>query len=117
MAAATPTRIPGFRRILKAAVEDNKPFSMILVGFLLGFLPCGLSYGAFARALPAESMIKGMMLTGAFGLGTIPGLLLLGTGAGAIMRRFRRQSDILSGLVMLYMGVNLLYLSIRLMMG
>jgi sulfite exporter TauE/SafE len=116
MSAATPTRIPGFRRILAAALEKYKPGSMILLGFLLGFLPCGLSYGAFAMALPAESMLQGMVITGAFGLGTLPGLLLLGTGVGAIMRRYRRQSDILSGVVMLYMGAKLLYRSINLMM-
>ncbi len=67
-------------------------------------------------ALPAESVIKGMLLTGAFGLGTLPGLLLLGTGIGAIMRRFRRQSDILSGLLMLGMGLNLLFRTANLML-
>ncbi|MBI5588992.1 MAG: sulfite exporter TauE/SafE family protein [Deltaproteobacteria bacterium] len=116
MAAATPGHIPGYRRIVQAAVQDGKATGMALMGLMMGLLPCGLSYGAFARALPAESVIKGMLLTGAFGLGTLPGLLLLGTGIGAIMRRYQRQSDILSGLLMLGMGLKLLFRSIKLIM-
>ena len=116
MAAATPGHIPGYRRIVQAAMKDSKATGMALLGLMMGLLPCGLSYGAFARALSAESVIKGMLLTGAFGLGTLPGLLLLGTGIGAIMRRFRRQSDILSGLLMLGMGLKLLFRSVKLML-
>ncbi|MFH0995285.1 MAG: sulfite exporter TauE/SafE family protein [Pseudomonadota bacterium] len=116
MAAATPGRIPGYRRIVQTAMQDNKATGMAMLGLTMGLLPCGLSYGAFARALPAESIIKGMLLTGAFGLGTLPGLLLLGTGTGAIMRRFRRQSDILSGLLMLAMGLKLLFRGVKLIL-
>ena len=36
-----------------------------------------------------------------FGLGTLPGLLLLGTGLSALVRRFRRASDLLAGMVMM----------------
>jgi hypothetical protein len=117
MAAATPSRIPGYRRIVQAAMQDSKATGMALLGLMMGLLPCGLSYGAFARALPAESVIKGILLTGAFGLGTLPGLLLLGTGIGAIMRRFQRQSDILSGLLMLGMGLKLLFRSVKLILS
>ncbi len=116
MAAATPGRIPGFRRIVQAAMQDSKASDMAVLGLMLGLIPCGLSYGAFAMALQAESVIKGMLMTGAFGLGTLPGLLLLGTGIGAIMRRFQRQSDILSGLLMLGMGLKLLFRGVKLML-
>ena len=117
MTAATPNRIPGYRRIVQAAMQDGNTAGMAMLGLMMGMLPCGLSYGAFARALPVESVIKGMLLTGAFGLGTLPGLLLLGTGVGAIMRRFQRQSDILSGLLMLGMGLKLLFRGIKLLLS
>jgi sulfite exporter TauE/SafE len=116
MAAASPGRIPSYRHIVRAAIQDSKATGMALLGLMMGLLPCGLSYGAFARALPAESVIKGMILTGAFGLGTLPGLLLLGTGICAIMRRFQRQADILSGLLMLGMGLKLLFRGVKLML-
>jgi sulfite exporter TauE/SafE len=46
-------------------------------------------------------------MTLAFGLGTLPGLLLLGTGASGLARRYRRHSDILSGVVMIAMAASL----------
>lgn len=116
MAAAAPGRIPGFRRIVQAAIRDGKASDMALLGLMLGLIPCGLSYGAFALALQAESVIKGMLMTGALGLGTLPGLLLLGTGIGAIIRRFQRQSDFLSGLLMSGMGLILLFRGVKLVM-
>jgi uncharacterized protein len=116
MAAATPGRIPGYRHIVQAAMQDSNVTAMAVLGLLLGLLPCGLSYGAFAMALQAESIVKGMLLTGAFGLGTLPGLLLLGTGIGVIIRRFQRQSDFLSGLLMLGMGIVLVFRGVKLML-
>ncbi len=116
MAAATPCRIPGFRRIVQAAMQDSNASDMAVLGLILGLIPCGLSYGAFAMALQADSVIKGMLMTGALGLGTLPGLLLLGTGIGAIIRRFRRQSDFLSGLLMSGMGLILLFRGVKLML-
>ena len=117
MAAATPNSIPGYRRIVKAAMKDGKAGGMALLGLMMGLLPCGLSYGAFSRALPAGSVLKGVLLTGAFGVGTLPGLLLLGTGIGAVMRRFQRQSDILSGLIMLAMGLKLFLRGLKMILS
>ncbi len=116
MGSATLVRIPFFRRIVRTATKDDKPIAMATMGLVLGLLPCGVSYGAFSMALETESITEGMLLTGAFGLGTLPGLLLLGTGMGAVMRRFRRQSDILSGVLMMGMGLKLLFRSVRLML-
>jgi uncharacterized protein len=116
IASVTPDRIPGFRRIIQVAIQDGKASDMTVLGLMFGLIPCGLTYGAFAMALQAESVIKGMLMTGALGLGTLPGLLLLGTGIGAIIRRFQRQSDILSGLLMLGMGLILLFRGVKLML-
>jgi sulfite exporter TauE/SafE len=80
---------------------------MFILGLMLGLLPCGLSYGAFARAIPTGSIFNGALLVLAFAFGTIPGLLLLGTGASKIFQRYRKQSDILAGLLMLFMGIKL----------
>jgi sulfite exporter TauE/SafE len=77
------------------------------LGLLLGFLPCGLSYGAFAQALGTGSAAAGAFLVLAFAAGTVPGLLLLGTGVSAVVRRYRRPSDIIAGVLMLYMAAML----------
>ena len=107
LAAASPNKIPGFKKVLKSAALQTGKSEMFILGLMLGLLPCGLSYGALARARPTGSIFDGGVLVLAFAIGTIPGLLLLGTGASKIFQRYRRQSDILAGLLMLYMGVKL----------
>ncbi len=105
MSLAAPEEIPGFGRILHSAGGGRS--GMLVLGMVLGFLPCGLSFAAFARALPAGGFLPGALMTLAFGLGTLPGLLLLGTGASGLARRYRRHSDILSGMVMIAMAASL----------
>ncbi len=102
-----PERIPGFTRAMSGASGSGGQAVFFLLGLLLGFLPCGLSYGAFAQALGAGSAGAGACLVLAFAAGTVPGLLLLGTGVSAIVRRYRRPSDIIAGILMLYMAVML----------
>ncbi|NNL78010.1 MAG: sulfite exporter TauE/SafE family protein, partial [Desulfobacterales bacterium] len=71
-------------------------------------LPCGLSFAAFSRALAASGPLEGGLFLLAFGIGTLPGLLLLGTGASAIARRYRRHFDLFSGMLMIGMAVSLM---------
>ena len=56
------------------------------LGLLWGWLPCGLVYSALTTALASGSAGRGGLLMLAFGLGTLPNLLL----AGLFVLRFRR---------------------------
>ena len=103
-----PERLPGFKRALSGASGAGGSAAFLPLGLLLGFLPCGLSYGAFAQALGTGSSAAGALLVLVFAAGTVPGLLLLGTGLSAIFRRYRRPSDIIAGLLMLLMAAMLL---------
>jgi len=105
---ATPDKIPGFRYLVRAAFLKSTPALMALTGMFMGFLPCGLSYAAFSRALTASRPLEGGALLLAFGVGTLPGLLLVGTGASVLSRRYRRHFDIFSGILMIAMAVSLL---------
>lgn len=76
------------------------------LGLLWGFLPCGLVYSILATALMSGSALRGAATLLAFGLGTLPNLLL----AGLLLARFRRfaQSSAvrtISGLLVLGFGV------------
>ena len=66
------------------------PLQAVAAGMVWGFLPCGLVYTAMAlavtRAAPAESAL--VML--AFGLGTLPTLMLTGTASAQIKRLLQR---------------------------
>jgi sulfite exporter TauE/SafE len=48
------------------------------LGLLWGWLPCGLVYSALVTALVSGSAVNGAALMLAFGLGTLPNLLLAG---------------------------------------
>jgi hypothetical protein len=111
----SPERLPGFKRALNGAAGKQSGSAFFWTGVMLGFLPCGLSYGAFAQALGSASAPLGVLTTFAFALGTAPGLLLLGTGASALFSRYRRQSDIVSGILMIVMAAKMGYKAIRLL--
>ncbi|MDD5247848.1 MAG: sulfite exporter TauE/SafE family protein [Rhodocyclaceae bacterium] len=75
------------------------------LGLLWGWLPCGLVYSALTTALASGSAARGALAMLAFGLGTLPNLLL----AGLLLARFRRFAQaqatrMVSGLLVLGFG-------------
>jgi sulfite exporter TauE/SafE len=107
MNVASPARLPGFKRVRAGVTGGEGRASVFLFGLMLGFLPCGLSYAAFARALASGGVPEGGLLLLAFGVGTVPGLFLVGTGASGFVRRYRQYSDLLSGMLMTGIAVSL----------
>ena len=107
MRLVSPDRVPGYRRIVRLTFVNQQAFEMFLTGLLMGFLPCGLSYAAFSRSIAAGAPLSGALMLVVFGIGTLPGLLLIGTGATALARRYQRQADIIAGLLMIAMGLSL----------
>jgi sulfite exporter TauE/SafE len=76
------------------------------LGLLWGWLPCGLVYSALTTALASGTALKGALAMLAFGLGTLPNLLL----AGLLLARFRRFAQaratrMVSGLLVLGYGI------------
>jgi len=76
------------------------------LGVLWGFLPCGLVYSVLATALVTGSAERGAALMLAFGLGTLPNLLL----AGMLLTRLRDvvRNQVVrtgAGLVVLAFGI------------
>lgn len=64
----------------------RSPVRAVPLGMLWGFLPCGLVYSVLTTALVSGSATRGAGLMLAFGLGTVPNLLLAGLAFG----RFRQ---------------------------
>lgn len=76
------------------------------LGMLWGWLPCGMVYSVLTTALVSGSSARGAGLMLAFGLGTLPNLLL----AGLLLKRLRdvtraRTVRLASGLLVLGFGV------------
>ncbi|WP_027467542.1 sulfite exporter TauE/SafE family protein [Deefgea rivuli] len=73
---------PLLRRFLPIRTLWHTP----IIGFLWGWIPCGLVYTASLAALSTASMWQGAGVMLAFGLGTLPNLLLMGLFASGLMR-------------------------------
>lgn len=94
---------PLTRRFLPA----TRPAQAFPLGLLWGWLPCGLVYSALATALASGSAGRGAAAMLAFGLGTLPNLLL----AGMLLARLRavvqqRALRVASGLAVAGFGVH-----------
>lgn len=57
---------------LGAALKKKSPDTFFTIGFLNGFLPCGLVYMAVFGAIASGNALQGALYMTLFGLGTIP---------------------------------------------
>jgi sulfite exporter TauE/SafE len=73
-------------RLAGPFVSSPAPANRYALGLVLGFLPCGLLYGALAAAAGTASALQAALAMMAFGLGTLPALVGVGW-LGLILRR------------------------------
>lgn len=92
LAALLPTAPAGLAdRVARAAaplLADPRGGRRFLLGLVLGFLPCGLLYGAIAAAAATGSAFGGALAMAGFALGTVPALLGVGLAGAFFGRRF-----------------------------
>ncbi len=78
----------------------------LLLGGIWGLLPCGLVYSQLSFALAAGEPIGGGLVMLAFGLGTLPALILMGIAADQLRAWVRqRQVRMLAGLLLVLYGL------------
>jgi sulfite exporter TauE/SafE len=77
--------VPFARRL----VPVRSPSGAFALGLLWGWLPCGLVYAALAAAVTSGSARGGAATMAAFGLGTLPMLLAMGSAAAFVARAAR----------------------------
>jgi sulfite exporter TauE/SafE len=88
--------------------------SLLALGLLNGFLPCGLVYVALAGALVSGTAGSGALFMFLFGLGTLPMMLGISLAGNLLSSRFRARVSrivpwfiIVLGLVFILRGMNL----------
>lgn len=98
---------------LARLLKNQHKSSLFLIGFLNGFLPCGLVWLAIAGAVTMGSIFDGMSYMILFGLGTLPLMLLTslaGNWAGLRFRNFLKKlmPAFLAGFALLFIfrGLN-----------
>ncbi|MDX2036800.1 MAG: sulfite exporter TauE/SafE family protein [Isosphaeraceae bacterium] len=79
--------------------------SIFSAGVLNGLMPCGLVYGYLALAGSTGDLLRGSMLMLAFGIGTIPAMILTGLGASLISTTTRRRVFQAAGVCVLVTGI------------
>lgn len=80
---------PLWRRLQPLAVRLTpgwSPAQSYAAGAVWGWLPCGLVYGALAAAAASGDPARGALGMAAFGLGTLPWLLVAGAAAAQLRR-------------------------------
>ena len=96
--------LAGLTRAAARLRQLQGPLVGLPLGLLMGFLPCGFLYAMAISAAQSASPWRGALLLLAFGLGTLPGLLLFGSGAHWLGQRLRRGMMRAAGMVVTLMG-------------
>jgi sulfite exporter TauE/SafE len=83
----------------------------LALGFLWGWLPCGLVYSALLISATSGEALNGAAVMATFGLGTLPAMLLTGLGAAELQafmaRTWARRG---AGLLVVVMGLATLWM-------
>ncbi|MCS4503181.1 hypothetical protein KBTX_03647 [wastewater metagenome] len=92
--------------LARGLMPVRSPGKALLLGGLWGWLPCGLVYGMLVAAALAGGAADGAAVMVAFGLGTMPAMVLTGTAAAVTGRLLARGRVRLAlGMTILAMGV------------
>lgn len=75
---------------LGTALKKKSPDTFLSIGFLNGFLPCGLVYMAVFGAIASGSLVQGSLYMLLFGVGTIP-LMTAAVYFSGMLNKISRQ--------------------------
>ncbi len=70
--------------LLSNFLRSPSRVSIFLAGLFTGFLPCGLVYGFLGMAASTRGVLAGASLMAAFGIGTVPVMVLTGIGGNRL---------------------------------
>ena len=90
----------------------KKRKNLLAIGILNGFLPCGLIYFALAASITSDSIVGSTLFMAAFGLGTIPAMLIFMYFKSAINQKINLQKIVpymllAMGMLLVIRGMNL----------
>jgi sulfite exporter TauE/SafE len=95
-------------RAMGWALQQGGSLRVLALGALNGLLPCGLVYSALLVTASTGGLLVGAAGMIVFGLGTLPALLVMGVGAGALSARVRQVFVRIAGVLVVLVGVQLM---------
>jgi len=100
--AFSPSPLVASLRSLLTARSHAAPLAF---GVFNGFLPCPLVYAFAAQAASTAGALQGVLVMAAFGLGTFPAMLLMGSVGRLLAPAWRKRGVWLAGSLILVLGL------------
>ncbi|QUM85059.1 MULTISPECIES: sulfite exporter TauE/SafE family protein [unclassified Moritella] len=89
------------------------PYHAFPLGFLWGWLPCGLVYSALTLALSSGSALESALTMFSFGLGTFPIMFLVGSLSSKFNSLIQNAKfKKMSGLLLVLFGLHIIYIAL-----
>lgn len=102
------------KQLFKPFYQRKNHFSLLMIGVLNGFLPCGLVYLAIMASVVLADAWQGMLYMFFFGLGTIPMMQSLALYKSLLSQHWRMRLfkwmpafAVMIGILMILRGLNL----------
>jgi len=104
----SPDSFPGiglFKRLVGSLFNRVQRKNIFMLGFILGFIPCGLVYAVGAKAAATQSMAGGFLTMFIFGLGTFPAMILTGLSTNILSHKLRGRLYHIAAFLVILLGV------------
>lgn len=102
--------------LLQRLFKNPQGFNGFLLGIILGFIPCGLLYGAFALAATVKPPLLAAFAMTMFGIMTIPALLASAFGGYVFFKANNNNFKIFSKIIILINIATLFILGVGLIL-
>lgn len=100
--------------LTKWFIPARSSAQLLGLGMLWGWLPCGLVYSAASYALVSGNAVQGAIIMLAFGLGTLPAMLLAGFSAQSLTQKLKSQTmRQVFGSIVIVMGAYMGYIELN----
>jgi len=83
----------------------SSPSKIALLGFFIGFLPCGLVYALLLKSATSGGFINGALIMIAFGAGTVPSLLFIGLFSDTLKMKLKEAFLNAAGVIIAGLGI------------
>ena len=100
-------------RIVKTRIQKKNLTNFLLLGFLNGFLPCGVVYYFLALGILSANFIDSAFIMLVFGFCTLPAMLLASFVFGILNEKFKDIMFKISASIMIINGIYLSFLGYR----
>jgi len=102
-----------FKNTLNRLIQKVGRNNIFVLGLVLGFIPCGLIYAAGAKAATSGSVLLGILTMAAFGIGTLPAMVLVGMSANLVSVQWRQKLFRIATVLVILLGIMTIYRGVR----